>query len=1008
MTRTDTKQRGRADPLQRTRDFRFSQLSQLRKASVGIQLQQLNMDVSSLAAGGDLQPGPSTTLPIVETLPDAQASNTGQLALVRNNDGYDVPQIGLTDQQGKPTWLPLLVNTGPGAASLLLSLVTPVSGITDPMGVSIGPTGNVTVAAGAGGRQWTSNLATLRWTISSQSGAATGVCTDSALNVYIASSANLIYKYTGQSVASGSWAIGAGSAPCGLAITPGDNVIAAILQGAPQLRQYTAAGAFVRSFTHAALTSPYGVAVRASDGHVFATDLNTHCVIEFDASGGYVGKFGTYGNGYGQFNSPRGIAISNSGRIIVVDQGNARLQLFDSAYTVLDVKGSSGSASQQFGTPMFIGFGPGEDFGYASDITNDRLTRVAIQEGGVVGPQGVPGPSGPTGPQGVSGPLGPSGPTGSQGAAAGAGVSPHLIDRQSFSGVNTFSVNNVFTSRYKRYQLRIALTRSAESPVCLRMRAGSDFAGASDYSTYFTHGMTGAPVVYASSATLQPYMFISSPTNVIGTETQIEVTLQDPAVAATRTTVNAESTARSTSPGTLWGSGAAHQVAAVAADGFTILPASGLITGEVSTYGIPDDGTSYLGPTGSQGPIGPQGPQGVGAQGAQGATGPQGPQGFTGPLGTGPTGPQGVQGPLGPQGSAGAAPGSSGQVVYNKAGNFAADAGFTYNDATDAVTVAGALALGGNLTVDKANPVVAIVAASTDNPELKLYTKTEGGWTLFDDAAFLYFGTLNASGNWTANAMHLGSTGLVVDNGLVSINGVDPSLVLWESDAPTDEKHWRLAGGAGDLKLQTLTDAYASPVDVLSFTRVGNAVSQVAFTTTGRGVLGGGSDFITSAAFTTQTQVLIPDVFTSAYDNYRLVIRLDTTSAAAAIYLRYLTTGTTQESTTNYNSWFMFNQLTLSTVGGAALTSSTVYQLMSGAGAAGAFGIFDVKIYSPLQTGRMRNILYDVVEARPSSDTIVARGAGQFNLTTTAYAGIMILPSSGTMTGKYWLYGERA
>lgn len=88
--------------------------------------------------------------------------------------------------------------------------------------------------------------------------------------------------------------------------------------------------------------------------------------------------------------------------------------------------------------------------------------------------------------------------------------------------------------------------------------------------------------------------------------------------------------------------------------------------------GIPNPiGPPYIGPTGLQGPTGPIGPQGA----ASTVPGP------TGPTGGGLVTP----------------PGANTQVIFNDGGAFGADAGFTYNKATDLFTLAGLAGAGTRL-----------------------------------------------------------------------------------------------------------------------------------------------------------------------------------------------------------------------------------------------------------------------------------------------------------------------
>ena len=63
--------------------------------------------------------------------------------------------------------------------------------------------------------------------------------------------------------------------------------------------------------------------------NIIMSDYSNHCVYVFSQEGEQIHKFGKEGQGLGEFNYPYGIALDNTGRIIVVDQKDtARLQIF--------------------------------------------------------------------------------------------------------------------------------------------------------------------------------------------------------------------------------------------------------------------------------------------------------------------------------------------------------------------------------------------------------------------------------------------------------------------------------------------------------------------------------------------------------------------------------------------------------------------------------------------------------------------------------------------------------
>jgi tripartite motif-containing protein 71 len=122
---------------------------------------------------------------------------------------------------------------------------------------------------------------------------------------------------------------------------------------------------------------PQGVTTNSS-GYVYVADTNNHRIQVFTPGGVFVRAWnksgGGSGNGTGEFDSPRGIAISGNGNVFVADRGNNRIQLFtpDGEYT-----GEWGSG----------GFGPGDLLGpsgidtdpdgsvYVADTSNNRVQK---------------------------------------------------------------------------------------------------------------------------------------------------------------------------------------------------------------------------------------------------------------------------------------------------------------------------------------------------------------------------------------------------------------------------------------------------------------------------------------------------------------------------------------------------------------------------------------------------------------------------------------------------------
>lgn len=80
--------------------------------------------------------------------------------------------------------------------------------------------------------------------------------------------------------------------------------------------------------------SPHFVTVN-NKNEIIVTDFHNHSVKVYNADGEFLFKFGSHGEGNGQFNAPTGVAVDTNGNIIVADWGNSRIQVFDSAGSFL-------------------------------------------------------------------------------------------------------------------------------------------------------------------------------------------------------------------------------------------------------------------------------------------------------------------------------------------------------------------------------------------------------------------------------------------------------------------------------------------------------------------------------------------------------------------------------------------------------------------------------------------------------------------------------------------------
>ena len=95
--------------------------------------------------------------------------------------------------------------------------------------------------------------------------------------------------------------------------------------------EFGPAGDVLRTFGEGVLVEPDGVASR--EARIWVTDRATDRVEQFERQPGgavkHVGGFGGRGLGPGEFHDPRGLVAMDDGRLVVLDHGNHRGQIFD-------------------------------------------------------------------------------------------------------------------------------------------------------------------------------------------------------------------------------------------------------------------------------------------------------------------------------------------------------------------------------------------------------------------------------------------------------------------------------------------------------------------------------------------------------------------------------------------------------------------------------------------------------------------------------------------------------
>jgi hypothetical protein len=158
-----------------------------------------------------------------------------------------------------------------------------------------------------------------------------------------------------------------------------------------------------------------------------------------------------------------------------------------------------------------------------------------------------------------------------------------------------------------------------------------------------------------------------------------------------------------------------------------------------------------------------------------------------------------------------------------------------------------------------------------------------------------------------------------------------------------------------------------------------------------------GSVFISEASFSSVSSVSVDSVFSSSYINYRVLLSFDASANDFSLGMRLRASGS-DNSTNSYSAQFSTASTTSVT---ANASDTTIFEnvfvaddFRTGANAIG------IDFFSPYTTARETSFF----GMSYSSVRIFRVSAGNFSA-TTSFDGFSIIPNTGTVTGRYWVYG---
>ena len=192
-----------------------------------------------------------------------------------------------------------------------------------------------------------------------------GIATDKSDNIYVLDG-GYVLKFTSDAQLVTKWHIEGQVSDYDISIDGDGNAYVAI-PNLHSIRKYNGSGVLVSEwnvegsgdgeFSFDNLLKTHKIAPRIaidSQGNMYASDTFNHCIQKFTSNGAFIAKWGTFGLGNGQFNSPRGnIALDPNGNIYVSDSYNHRVQKFASNGQFI-TKWGPGDNNDEFITMSFL------------------------------------------------------------------------------------------------------------------------------------------------------------------------------------------------------------------------------------------------------------------------------------------------------------------------------------------------------------------------------------------------------------------------------------------------------------------------------------------------------------------------------------------------------------------------------------------------------------------------------------------------------------------------------
>ena len=169
--------------------------------------------------------------------------------------------------------------------------------------------------------------------------------------------------------------------PCGVAVL-GENILVVDCER-HSMSVFTFNGNYVRSIGQKGsreleFNEPMGIGVHPETQEIYVADFSNCRIQVLNPDLTFSRRFGSEGNGDGEFYKPWGVAFDSTGLLYVADGGNHRIQVFSTDGTFLRKFGGRGCNRKQLSWPSSLAIDRKNQLLYVTEDDNNRISVFSL------------------------------------------------------------------------------------------------------------------------------------------------------------------------------------------------------------------------------------------------------------------------------------------------------------------------------------------------------------------------------------------------------------------------------------------------------------------------------------------------------------------------------------------------------------------------------------------------------------------------------------------------------